>query len=106
MCTQPVKLHLVEDKSVEETDPFEQILARFQDPIKEGRVEIHRQNSQGTGTDLPDDYFDWVYVEGSQPQFVLQKKRGGAPRPRNESLRTIIRIVISSCSAGDNHGSL
>lgn len=58
--TSPRKLHLVDIKS-ESIQLAEQI---FRDEIANGRVEVHHGDSAEVIDGLPQDYFDWVYIDG------------------------------------------
>jgi hypothetical protein len=44
---------------------FENVRLRFADEIASGIVHLHRGKSAETGAGFPDDYFDWVYIDGN-----------------------------------------
>jgi hypothetical protein len=51
----------------------ESVRARFEPEIQSGRVKIHRDNSKDVLARFPDDYFDWLYIDGNHLyDFVRQ----------------------------------
>ena len=44
---------------------YEAVLARFEAEIEAGTVVVHRAESASVFASLPDDYFDWVYIDGN-----------------------------------------
>jgi len=44
---------------------YESVLARFKDEIDSGTVVVHRAESATVLASLPDDYFDWLYIDGN-----------------------------------------
>ena len=43
---------------------YEQVLTRFEDERREGRVVVHRETSIEAAPAVPDRSLDWVYVDG------------------------------------------
>lgn len=43
---------------------YDEVRARFRAEIIQRRVLLHRARSEEIATDFPDDYFDWIYVDG------------------------------------------
>jgi hypothetical protein len=90
-ATQPRKLHLV-DPWKWQPDPtyerswyggalgqsqanmdaiYEGVLRRFRSAIGSKVVEVHRQASAECAARFPNDYFDWIYIDGNhQYEFV------------------------------------
>jgi Methyltransferase domain len=58
--TRPSKMHLV-DISPYAIDTAN---GKFEAEIKSGQVVVHHGDSAGTIESMPDNYFDWVYVDG------------------------------------------
>jgi hypothetical protein len=102
----PVRLHLIDPWHYESSSTYERawyggqakggqtemderyesVLERFEDDIEAGTVVVHRAESAPVLASLPDDYFDWVYVDGNHLyEYVRQDldwslrktKRGG-----------------------------
>jgi Methyltransferase domain len=44
---------------------YESVVARFADEIRSGAVVVHRGESAAVLETIPDDYFDWVYIDGN-----------------------------------------
>jgi hypothetical protein len=44
---------------------YESVLGRFADEIEAGTVIVHRADSETVFASLPDNYFDWVYIDGN-----------------------------------------
>ncbi len=62
----PAKLHLIDPWAIEpHIGYYEQVCDKFRKEIETGRVEIHRARSQKAFDIFPDNYFDWIYVDGS-----------------------------------------
>jgi hypothetical protein len=50
---------------------FEAVLKRFRRQITTEAVRVHRSNSIDASAAFPDDYFDWIYIDGNhQYEFV------------------------------------
>ena len=63
---QPRKLHLIDPWSRElDARFYYSVRKRFKDRIDSGQVDIHRNKSQFVYQIFPDNYFDWIYVDGS-----------------------------------------
>lgn len=62
----PKKLHLI-DPWMEDhhQQHYFQVCERFSNEIASGRVEVHRGKSQDVYERFPDEYFDWIYVDGN-----------------------------------------
>jgi hypothetical protein len=43
---------------------FADVLDRFEDEIRRGIVVVHRETSSDAAHTFPDDYFDWIYIDG------------------------------------------
>jgi hypothetical protein len=44
---------------------YDEVCNRFDRDIKSGRVRVHRGCSAEVGCGFPDEYFDWVYIDGN-----------------------------------------
>ncbi|MEJ2095876.1 MAG: class I SAM-dependent methyltransferase [Deltaproteobacteria bacterium] len=65
-AVQPKKLHLIDPWAGEpHIHYYESVCKKFKDAIELGRVEIHKDKSQFVYDQFPDQYFDWIYVDGS-----------------------------------------
>ena len=63
---QPKKLHLIDPWAGEDhAGNYEAVCDKFKDQTESGQVEIHREKSQCVYDHFPDQYFDWIYVDGS-----------------------------------------
>jgi hypothetical protein len=49
------------------------VLARFADEIRAGRVTVHRDDSAAVLSQFPDEYFDWVYIDGNHLHEYVAK---------------------------------
>lgn len=82
--TNPKKLHLIDPWHHEEGDTYATakyggkigsqknideiyggVLNRFEPEIKSGIISIHRKTSEDACYDFPDNYFDWIYIDGN-----------------------------------------
>jgi hypothetical protein len=62
---QPKKLHLIDPWAGEDhAGNYEAVCDKFKDQTESGQVEIHREKSQCVYDHFPDQYFDWIYVDG------------------------------------------
>lgn len=82
---QPARLHLVDPWKYEDSATYEHawyggsvgsnqahmdrvhnsVVARFRKQIDAGVVVVHRSSSTGASAGFPDEYFDWVYIDGN-----------------------------------------
>jgi hypothetical protein len=46
-------------------DRYTSVLARFENQIAAGSVVVHRGESSQVLSELPDDFFDWTYIDGN-----------------------------------------
>ena len=60
----PAKLHLI-DPWENDPDRYDLVCRKFADRVESGQVQIHRGKSQSFHDLFPDEYFDWIYVDGS-----------------------------------------
>jgi Methyltransferase domain len=44
---------------------YKSVLSRFRSEIRSGVIEIHRNTSAETCSQFPDNYFDWIYIDGN-----------------------------------------
>jgi SAM-dependent methyltransferase len=52
---------------------FDLVRERFSSDIAGGSVILHRANSEVAGAEFPDNFFDWVYIDGNHSyEFVRQ----------------------------------
>jgi hypothetical protein len=52
---------------------YEVVRERFASEIAGGSVVLHRANSEVAGAQFPDNFFDWVYIDGNHSfEFVRQ----------------------------------
>lgn len=77
--TKPKRLHLIDPWTFQQREDYrddpnnvptsegdrrhQAVLARFQDRILSGEIEVHRQFSCQARTKYPENYFDWIYVD-------------------------------------------
>ena len=63
----------IEGGQSEMDDRYEAVLLRFEPEIRRGLVKIHRGYSGNILDEFPDQYFDWVYIDGNHLyEFVKQ----------------------------------
>jgi len=49
----------------------ESVLSRFRSEIRSGTVKVHRNSSADACLHFPDNYFDWIYIDGNHTyEFV------------------------------------
>jgi hypothetical protein len=73
------------DGQLEMDNRYATVRARFDGEIRQGRVKIHRGYSQDILDQIPDGYFDWIYIDGnhlyeyvkSDLQLSFRKTRPG-----------------------------
>jgi hypothetical protein len=44
---------------------YTSVLDRFRAPMRSGIVEVHRNTSTDSCSQFPDNYFDWIYIDGN-----------------------------------------
>lgn len=67
--TQPQKLHLID---IQKT-AIENANEKFIQEISSGIVALHRGNSPQIIMSMPDDYFDWIYIDGDHSYEGVKK---------------------------------
>jgi hypothetical protein len=73
---------------------YKSILGRFHTAIASGIVEVHRSASAAYASHFPDNYFDWIYIDGNhQYDFVKQDLEVFLPKVKSHGLL-----------AGDDYG--
>jgi hypothetical protein len=71
------------------------VLGRFRSAIGSGLVEVHRNTSAGSCSQFPDNYFDWIYIDGNHRyEFVKLDLEMFLPKVKHHGL-----------VAGDDYGS-
>jgi len=99
--TQPAELHLIDPWKFEDTQAYEgaryggrsgrnqahmdrfyrSVVARFKSEIATRIVHIHRSSSAIAAEGFPDDYFDWIYIDGNHRyEFVKADLDGFYPK--------------------------
>jgi len=72
--TQPKKLHLVDiDRKA-----VERARSRFAPELSSRQVEVHHGDSVDTILSMPDDYFDWIYIDGNHTYAGVYRDIGAA----------------------------
>jgi Methyltransferase domain len=72
----------------------ESVRSRFRSAIVAGTVEIHRNASHACCSQFPDNYFDWIYIDGNhQYEFVKQDLEMFLPK-----------VKFNGLVAGDDYG--
>jgi hypothetical protein len=52
---------------------YDSVIARFDPGARSGIVQVHRSSSSTCSSQFPDNYFDWIYIDGNhQYEFVKQ----------------------------------
>jgi len=70
------------------------VIDRFRSEIRSGIVEVHRNSSAGSCSQFPDNYFDWIYIDGNhQYEYVKQDLDMYLPK-----------VKPSGLVAGDDYG--
>ncbi|MFM2312820.1 MAG: hypothetical protein RLZZ04_2096 [Cyanobacteriota bacterium] len=67
--TQPEKLHLIDI----EDDPIKIAKQKFASDISNGTVAVHLGDSFEIIMSMPDNYFDWVYIDGDHSYEGVKK---------------------------------
>ena len=52
---------------------YNSVLEKFSSEITKGKVVVHRKSSKEASNDFPDNYFDWIYIDGDH-QYEFVKK--------------------------------
>ena len=74
---------------------YESVVGRFRSAIRAGIVEVHRNTSAGCCSQFPDNYFDWIYIDGNhQYEFVKLDLEMLLPK-----------VKLHGLVAGDDYGS-
>ncbi len=74
---------------------YESVARRFRSAIRSGIVEIHRSTSAECCSQFPDDYFDWIYIDGNHRyEFVKMDLEMFLPK-----------VKLHGLVAGDDYGS-
>lgn len=74
---------------------YNNVANRFDDQIQEGTVQVHRCPSEESTHLFPNEYFDWVYIDGNHLyEFVKKDLYGYFPK-----------IKAGGCIAGDDYAS-
>lgn len=60
----PRKLHLI-DPWITRPNGYEIVCNKFKDQIESGQVQIHKDKSNFVYKNFPNEYFDWIYIDGS-----------------------------------------
>ena len=88
----PKKLHLIDPYLYRETsnyqnalyggksgsqkvldDIYHSVVEKFKKEIATGQIVMHRKLSEEAAQEFPDDYFDWIYIDGDH-QYEFVKK--------------------------------
>ena len=73
---------------------YESVMRRFRSPIKSGKVQVHRSGSAASASEFPDNYFDWIYIDGNHRyEFVKLDLETYTPKVKRNGL-----------IAGDDYG--
>ena len=67
--TQPEKLHLIDISNA----AIEIANQKFAEDISDGRVAVHLGDSSAIIMSMPDNYFDWVYIDGDHSYEAVKK---------------------------------
>jgi hypothetical protein len=74
---------------------YDSVMCRFSVPIRSGMVEVHRSSSADCSSLFPDNYFDWIYIDGNHRyEFVKQDIQAYLPK-----------IKAGGLIAGDDYGN-
>jgi methyltransferase family protein len=73
---------------------YESVLRRFRAAVKSGTVEVHRCTSVDAAGNFPDNYFDWIYIDGNH-QYEFVKQDLGVYLPK---------VKTNGLVAGDDYG--
>lgn len=71
------------------------VTRRFDSAIRAGLVQLHRETSAVCSSQFPDNYFDWIYIDGNHLyEFVKQDLEMFLPK-----------VKLHGLVAGDDYGS-
>lgn len=104
----PKKLHLIDPYLYQEAENYQRalyggkagsqktlddicnsVLEKFKEEISSGKVVMHRKLSETAVKDFPDEYFDWIYIDGDhQYEFVKKDLELFYPRVKSGGLIT------------------
>jgi hypothetical protein len=74
---------------------YQSVLERFCSEIRSEVVEVHRDASEKSSSQFPDNYFDWIYIDGNhQYEFVKSDLEIFLPK-----------VKMHGLLAGDDYGS-
>jgi hypothetical protein len=74
---------------------YESVVNRFRSATRSGIMEVHRKTSTGCCAQFPDNYFDWIYIDGNHCyEFVKLDLEMYLPKVKPHGL-----------VAGDDYGS-
>lgn len=75
---------------------YESVVARFRSEISTAKLEVHRSNSASCSSQFPDNYFDWIYIDGNhQYEFVKQDLETYFPK-----------VKLHGLIAGDDYATI
>lgn len=66
---QPEKLHLIDIDS----QSIQIALDKFSGEIDRGEVQVHHSDSSAALLSMPDQYFDWIYIDGDHQYHGVKK---------------------------------
>jgi len=66
---QPVKLHLIDIDS----QSIQIARNKFSGEIEQGMIEVHHNDSSTTLLSMPENYFDWIYIDGDHHYDGVKK---------------------------------
>jgi hypothetical protein len=66
---------------------YESVIGRFRSAIRSGIVEVHRKTSAECCSRFPDNYFDWIYIDGNHRyEFVKLDLETFLPKVKRHGL--------------------
>lgn len=70
------------------------VIDRFRSAIRSGIVEVHQNMSARSCSQFPNNYFDWIYIDGNhQYEFV-----------KLDSQMYLLKVKRHGLAAGDDYG--
>ena len=100
-ATQPAKLHLFD------IDPsaIESAKRTFGEEISNGRVAVHLGDSAATLESMPDQYFDWIYIDGDHYyQGVRRDLAAARPKLKDGGLLVMNDYIYFEPSGFSKYG--